>query len=164
VYSDTATDGMKERTGKNAAPITGELDMHPVGTGVEAADGAVTGAALGAAIGGPIGAAVTQLSAVSRQPAVRMEWQKTMNPTTEEEKYWREYHAKQPYAEKGRPYEDYAGAYRTGYEGFHKIPGKAVRRNRKRFGARLRAQQSGIGPSMGPCPACREGGVGEAQS
>src|SRR5207249_10204308 len=41
---------------------------------------------------------------------------KTMNPTTEEEKYWREYHAKQPYAEKGRPYEDYAGAYRTGYE------------------------------------------------
>jgi len=115
---------MKERTGKNAAPITGELDMHPVGTGVEAADGAVTGAALGAAIGGPIGAAVTQLSAVSRQPAVRMEWQKTMNPTTEEEKYWREYHAKQPYAEKGRPYEDYAGAYRTGYEGFHKYPGK----------------------------------------
>ena len=59
VYSDTATDGMKERTGKNAAPITGELDVHPVGTGVEAAGGAVTGAALGTAIGGPIGVAVT---------------------------------------------------------------------------------------------------------
>lgn len=47
-----------------------------------------------------------------------------MNPTNEEEKYWREYHAKQPYAEKGRAYEDYAEAYRTGYEGFHKYPGK----------------------------------------
>ncbi len=64
-YGDTATDG-----------ITGELDVHPVGTGVEAAGGAITGAALGTAIGGPIGVAVTQLSAVSRQPAVRRKWQK----------------------------------------------------------------------------------------
>ncbi len=47
-----------------------------------------------------------------------------MNPTTEEEKYWREHHPKQPYAAKGRPYEDYAAAYRTGYEGFHKYPGR----------------------------------------
>jgi hypothetical protein len=27
--------------------------------------------------------------------------------------------------EKGRSYEDYAAAYRTGYEGFYKYPGKA---------------------------------------
>ncbi|PYJ22522.1 MAG: hypothetical protein DME99_05190 [Verrucomicrobia bacterium] len=47
-----------------------------------------------------------------------------MNPTTEEENYWREHHANQSYAEKGRPYEDYAAAYRTGYEGFHKYPGR----------------------------------------
>jgi hypothetical protein len=75
-YGDTATDGMKEKSRKNANPITGELDVHPVGTGVEAAGGAVTGAGLGAAIGGPIGVAVTQLAAVSRQPAVRRKQQK----------------------------------------------------------------------------------------
>jgi len=67
---------MKEKSGKNADPITGEPGAHPVGTGVGAAGGAVTGAALGTAIGGPIGVAVTQLSAVSRQPAVRRKWQK----------------------------------------------------------------------------------------
>jgi hypothetical protein len=47
-----------------------------------------------------------------------------MNPTTEEEKYWREHHEKQPFV-KSYTYAHYAPAYRTGYEGFHKYPGKA---------------------------------------
>ncbi len=47
-----------------------------------------------------------------------------MNPTTEEEKYWREQHEKQPFVKPGYTYEHYAPAYRTGYEGFHKYPGK----------------------------------------
>ncbi len=116
---------MSENPRKNADPITGEPGAHPVGTGVGAAGGAVAGAALGAAIGGPIGAAVgTVVGGVAAAYGAHGVAE-AMNPTTEEEKYWREHHAKQPYAEKERPYEDYAVAYRTGYEGFHKYPGKA---------------------------------------
>jgi len=42
-----------------------------------------------------------------------------------EEKYWREHHGKHQFAKSEYSYEDYAPAYRTGYEGFHKYPGKA---------------------------------------
>ena len=42
-----------------------------------------------------------------------------------EEKYWRENHARQSFAKPEHPYEDYAHAYKTGYEGFHKYPGKS---------------------------------------
>ena len=47
-----------------------------------------------------------------------------MQEATKEEAYWREQHAQQPYAKKELSYDDYAAAYRTGYEGFHKYPGK----------------------------------------
>jgi hypothetical protein len=41
----------------------------------------------------------------------------------DEETYWREHHSEQSFA-KDRPFSDFAAAYRTGYEGFHKYPGK----------------------------------------
>jgi len=41
-----------------------------------------------------------------------------------EEAYWREQHAKQPYADKNLGYEHYAPAYRTGIEAAQKYPGK----------------------------------------
>ena len=41
---------------------------------------------------------------------------------TKEEAYWRENHPKQSYSGK-TPYDDYAAAYRTGYEGFHRYLG-----------------------------------------
>ena len=47
-----------------------------------------------------------------------------MQEATKEEAYWREQHAQQPYAKKELSYDDYAAAYRTGYEGFHKYLGK----------------------------------------
>jgi len=47
-----------------------------------------------------------------------------MADLAKEEAYWREQHPKQPYADKKVPYDQYAPAYRTGYEGFHKYPGK----------------------------------------
>jgi hypothetical protein len=47
-----------------------------------------------------------------------------MQDTAEEERYWREQHAKQPYADKARPYEHYAPAYRTGYEAAARHAGK----------------------------------------
>jgi hypothetical protein len=46
-----------------------------------------------------------------------------VHPTIEE-KYWRENHPSQPWAEKDATYEHYAPAYRTGYEGAMKYVGK----------------------------------------
>ena len=42
----------------------------------------------------------------------------------QEEKYWRENHANQPYADKNIPFEQYAPAYRTGIEAAGKHPDK----------------------------------------
>jgi uncharacterized protein YcfJ len=114
---------MKKKSRKNVDPITGEPCAHPVGTGVGAAGGAVTGAALGAAIGGPIGAAVGTVVGGIAAAYGAHGVAEAMNPT-EAEKYWRERHEKQPFVKPGYTYEDYAAAYRTGYEGFHNYPGK----------------------------------------
>jgi hypothetical protein len=43
---------------------------------------------------------------------------------TSEEAYWREHHSRQPYADKSRSYEDYATAYKIGFEGAGKYTGK----------------------------------------
>ena len=48
-----------------------------------------------------------------------------MSDSKKEEAYWREQHSNQPYADKKFSYEQYEPAYRTGFEGFHKYPGKA---------------------------------------
>jgi hypothetical protein len=96
-----ATDGMMEKPRKNTDPITGEPGAHPVGAGVGAAGGAITGAALGAAIGGPIGAAVgTVVGGVAAAYGAHGVAE-AMNPTTQEEKYWREHHEKQPFVKAG---------------------------------------------------------------
>jgi hypothetical protein len=42
---------------------------------------------------------------------------------TKEEAYWREHHSKQSYAE-NRAYEDYATAYKVGFEGAGKYTGR----------------------------------------
>lgn len=47
-----------------------------------------------------------------------------MTDLKEEEAYWREQHAKQPFVDTSRPYEDYAPAYRAGYEAAAKHQGK----------------------------------------
>jgi hypothetical protein len=47
-----------------------------------------------------------------------------MEDAAEHEAYWREQHAKQPYADKNRSYQDYAPAYRLGYEAASKHAGK----------------------------------------
>ena len=41
-----------------------------------------------------------------------------------EEAHWRKQHGNQPYADKDRPYDDYAAAYRVGVEGAVKYSGK----------------------------------------
>ncbi|TMP98229.1 MAG: hypothetical protein E6L07_00930 [Verrucomicrobia bacterium] len=104
---------MEEKRRRNADPITGKPGAHPIGTGVGGVGGSVAGAAVGTVVGG--------IAAAYGAHGVA----EGMNPTTEEEKYWREHHEKQPFVKPSYTYEHYAPAYRTGYEGFHKYPGKA---------------------------------------
>jgi hypothetical protein len=69
--------------------------------------GGVSGAVVGGVVGAFGGRSVAE----------------AVNPT-EEEQYWRENHPRQPYAGPDFGYKYYAPAYRTGYEGLTKYPGK----------------------------------------
>jgi len=63
--------------------------------------GGVVGAAVGAVVGGLAGKGVAE----------------QVNPT-EEDAYWKENYLREPYYDRGYTYDDYKGAYRTGYEGY----------------------------------------------
>ena len=107
---------------RNPDPITGEPGSHPIGTGAGTAGAGVAGAAIGAAIGGPVGAAVGAVVGGVAGAYGGKGVAEAVNPT-EEEKYWRENHASQPYAGADYSYDAYAPAYRTGYEGVAKHQG-----------------------------------------
>jgi len=114
----------------NVAPRTGDNSLlgneasHPIATGLGAAGGGtagvVAGAAIGSAIapgpgtlvGGAIGAVVGGLTGGS----VADDIAERINPA-EEDKHWRSTHTTRPYYESGMTYDDdYAPAYRYGWE------------------------------------------------
>ena len=108
--------------GANRDPITGAPGAHPVGVGVGAAAGGIAaGAALGTVTAGPIGtivgAAVGAIVGGLGGKAIAEHYDPTV-----EEGYWRENHAKQPYYQKGKEYDDYAPAYRLGGEARSRYP------------------------------------------
>lgn len=101
----------------NPDPITGESGAHPVGTGVGAAGAGTVGAVVGGLGGGPIGAVVgAAIGAVAGGLAGKT-YAETLDPTVEDE-YWRTNYHSRPYAEPSYSYNDYAPAYRTGYENY----------------------------------------------
>ena len=106
-----------DRDPANRDPITGAPGAHPVGVGLGAvAGGVAAGAAAGTLAAGPIGtvvgAAVGAVVGGLGGKAVAEHFDPTV-----EEGYWRENHARQPYYQKGREFDDYAPAYRVGWEG-----------------------------------------------
>jgi uncharacterized protein (TIGR02284 family) len=100
-------------TDKNSDPITGEPGAHPVGAGLGAAVG---GAGVGAAAGmvaGPAGALVGAVVGAVAGGFGGKAAAEAINPTAEEA-YWRDNYDKEAYYEAGRPFDDYAPAYRLG--------------------------------------------------
>jgi phage tail tape-measure protein len=89
-------------------------DEHPVGTGIGAAGGAVAGAAIGAA-GGPAGALVGGVIGAVAGGLAGRGLAHVVNHD-QEDAYWREAHTREPYYNPERSYEDYAPAYRLGWE------------------------------------------------
>ncbi|MGV3773663.1 MAG: hypothetical protein ACO1QB_12235 [Verrucomicrobiales bacterium] len=106
----------------NRDPITGAPGAHPVGTGLGAGGGGAAGAAIGAAVGGPIGAAVGLAAGAIAGGLAGKGAAEAVNPTAEEA-YWRDNYSNQPYYDKSYTYDDYAPAYRTGYEGYSRYAG-----------------------------------------
>lgn len=111
-----------DRPDANRDPITGAPGSHPIGTGVGAASGGaagfVAGAAIGTAVPGPgtvaggvIGAVVGAVGGGLAGKGVA----ESINPT-EEEAYWRENYKTRPYYTSDYTYEEYAPAYRYGWE------------------------------------------------
>lgn len=107
---------MADEKSMNLDPITDAPGAHPVGTGVGAAlGGAAAGAAAGA-IGGPAGALVGAVVGAVAGGLGGKAVAESVNPTAEEA-YWSDNYTREPYYEAGRPYDDYAPAYRHGLQG-----------------------------------------------
>ena len=108
----------------NPDPITGAPGSHPVGTGLgAAAGGAVAGAAAGA-VGGPVGAIAGAAVGAVVGGLAGKGVAEGLNPTLEDA-YWRDNYTKEPYYVEGRTYDDYAPAYRTGYEARTRYAGRS---------------------------------------
>lgn len=114
----------------NPDPITGAPGSHPVGTGIGAAGGGLAGVAAGFAIGaaasgpaapvgGVIGAVVGAVAGGLAGKGVA----ESVNPTAEDA-YWRENYMNRPYFENGYTYDEYAPAYRYGWESHSKHEGR----------------------------------------
>lgn len=107
---------MSDQNPRNEDPITGASGAHPVGTGVGAAGGAVAGATVGS-VAGPIGTAVGAVVGAVAGGLAGKGVAEAVNPTIEDA-YWREHYTTRPGYATGYTYDDdYAPAYRLGYEG-----------------------------------------------
>lgn len=107
--------GDQQKDKRNTDPLTGEAGAHPVGAGVGAAGGAMAGIVGGTAVAGPVGGLVGAIVGGVAGGYSGKAVGEGINPT-EEDAYWRENH--NPSEFDGAAYEDYAAAYRSGYEGY----------------------------------------------
>ncbi|MDP3228741.1 MAG: hypothetical protein Q8N13_12285 [Acidovorax sp.] len=98
----------------NPDPLTDAPGAHPIGTGIGAAGGAVTGAAAGS-LGGPVGTAVGAVVGAIVGGLAGKGAAEAVNPTVEDA-HWRETYVKEPYYSDAYSYDDYAPAYRAGYQ------------------------------------------------
>lgn len=101
----------------NPDPITGTHGSHPVGTALGAVGvGAATGA-VGGAVAGPVGVVVGAAAGAVVGGLAGKAVAEAIDPTVET-KYWRESYATRPYADSHTSYDEYAPAYRYGWESF----------------------------------------------
>lgn len=116
---------------RNPDPITKAPGSHPVGTGVGAAAGGAagigatiaTGAVLGSVVG-PVGTAIGATVGAVAGGLAGKELAEQVHPTVEET-YWRENYASRLYVPEGASREDFASAYRYGWESHDRHPSKS---------------------------------------
>ena len=123
--------GLDPNPDANRDPITGKPGAHPAGVAGGAFAGGAAGGVAGAAIAGAaagtaagpvgtvIGAAVGAVAGGLAGKAIA----ERINPTVEDA-FWRDNYASRPYVTKGSSYDDYAPAYRYGYERYPDYKGR----------------------------------------
>ena len=99
----------------NRDPITGEPGAHPVGAGLGAAAGGAAAGAAGGAVAGPVGMAVGAVIGGVVGGLAGKGVAESIDPTAEDA-YWRENYATRPYHDSSTTYDEYAPAYRYGWE------------------------------------------------
>jgi hypothetical protein len=122
---NTSKDSSADDNARNADPLSGEAGAHPVATGVGAAAIGTAGLVAAAVVAGPVGVAVAAVGGAIIGGYVGKAAGELIDPTVEDA-YWQEQHAQQPYAKRAN-FQDFALAYRTGYEGYreHGTTGKS---------------------------------------
>src|SRR5215212_2823731 len=98
----------------NRDPITEAPGAHPVGVGVGAAGAGAAGALIGS-VAGPIGSAVGAVVGAVAGGLAGKGVAEAVNPTAEDA-YWREQYRNRPYYDENTAYDEYAPAYRYGWE------------------------------------------------
>ncbi len=114
----------RSKKDENRDPITGAPGAHPVGTGVGAAAGGMAaGAAAGTVAAGPIGTAVGAAAGAIVGGLAGKAVAEHFDPTAEEA-YWRDNFSREPYYQSGTTFDDYAPAYRLGWESRSRYAGR----------------------------------------
>ena len=96
------------------------LDQHSLASGAGAGGGAITGAALGA-VGGPVGMVAGAALGALAVSQVSKGLAQVVNPVVEDA-YWRDHYGDTSAYVDGTSYEDYAPAFRAGYEAYGRAP------------------------------------------
>ncbi|HZL34889.1 MAG TPA: hypothetical protein VFC78_06240 [Tepidisphaeraceae bacterium] len=133
--TDPATNDVAQHDHTNPDLITGAPGSHPIGTGIGAAavgvGGTAAGIYIGAAIGtvstgplAPIGGAIGAIIGGIAGAWAGHSMAEHIDPTVEDA-YWRENHKTRPYYQQGTDYDQYAPAYRYGYEAHAKHADKS---------------------------------------
>jgi uncharacterized protein (TIGR02271 family) len=112
-----------ESKDSNRDPITGAPGSHPVGTGVGAAGGGAAGAAIGS-VAGPVGTVAGAVIGAVAGGLAGKGIAEQIDPTAEEE-YWRENYKTRSYVPSGASYDQFAPAYRYGWESRQRYAGKS---------------------------------------
>jgi hypothetical protein len=115
----------------NRDPLSGAPGSHPVGTGVGAAGGGTAGTVAGAAIGtaiapGPgtvVGGVIGAVAGAVAGGDVGKNIAESIDPTREDA-YWRQNYSTRPYYSAGTSYDEYAPAYRYGWESRSRYSGR----------------------------------------
>lgn len=107
----------------NPDPLTGAPGSHPVGTGIGAAAGGMAAGAAAGSVAGPVGTLAGAAAGAVVGGLMGKAAAEAIDPTAEEA-YWKENYVREPYYQKGVSYDNYAPAYRTGYEGRSKYSGR----------------------------------------
>ena len=118
----TPGEGIRGDKDANRDPITDAPGAHPVGVGVGAASAGMAGALIGA-VAGPVGIAVGAAVGAVAGGLAGKGVAEAVNPTAEDA-YWREEYRNRPYYDHGVAYDEFAPAYRYGWESRGRYSGR----------------------------------------